>query len=78
MDHHSKDVTRLFEIEYSTYHILNRSELCECSLMAGNYLLSQTDTNCGDMPDSRDGYFTTYYPLTRSYWTSSLPNLTYK
>ena len=40
-----KDVSRVFEIEYSTYCILNRSELCECSLTAGNYLLSQTDTN---------------------------------
>ena len=40
-----KDVSRVFEIEYSTYHILNRSVLCECSLTAGNYLLSQTDTN---------------------------------
>ena len=40
-----KDVSRVFEFEYSTYCILNRSELCECSLTAGNYLLSQTDTN---------------------------------
>ena len=35
-----KDISRVFEIEYSTYHILNRLELCECSLAAGNYLLS--------------------------------------
>ena len=56
-----KGVSRVFEIDYSTYPILNRSELCECSLTAGNYLLSQTDTNCGDMPEARDGYFTTYY-----------------
>ena len=35
-----KDVYQVFEIEYSTYRILNRSELCECSLTAGNYLLS--------------------------------------
>ena len=56
-----QDVCRVFEIKYSTYHILNRSELYECSLTAGNYLLSQTDTNCGDMPEARDGYFTTYY-----------------
>ena len=56
-----KDVSRVFEIEYSTYHILNRSELCKCSLTAGNYLLSQINTNCGDMPEARDGYFTTYY-----------------
>ena len=40
-----KDVSRVFEIEYSTYCILNRSELCECSLMAGNYQLSYTNTN---------------------------------
>ena len=31
-----KDVSRVFEIKYSTYHILNKSELCECSLTAGN------------------------------------------
>ena len=35
-----KDVSIVFEIEYSTYRILNRSELCECSVTAGNYLLS--------------------------------------
>ena len=56
-----KDVSRIFEIEYSTYHILNRSELCECSLTAGNYLLSYTNINCGNTPEARDGYFTTYY-----------------
>ena len=60
-----KDVSRVFEIEYSTYCILNRSELCECSLTAGNYLLSQTDTNCRDMPEARDGYFTTYYTFNK-------------
>ena len=56
-----KDVSRVFEIEYSTYHILNRSELCECLLTAGNYLLSYTNINCGNTPEARDGYFTTYY-----------------
>ena len=60
-----KDVSKVFEIEYSTYCILNRSELCECSLTAGNYLLSQTDTNCRDMPEARDGYFTTYYAFNK-------------
>ena len=54
-----KDVSQVFEIEYSTYCILNRSELCECSLMAGNYLLSYTNTNCGNAPEARDGM--TYY-----------------
>ena len=60
-----KDVSRVFKIEYSTYHILNRSELCKCSLTTGNYLLSQTDTNCRDMPEARDGYFTTYYAFNK-------------
>ena len=60
-----KDISRVFEIEYSTYHILNRSELCNSSLTAGNYLLSQTDTNCRDMPEARGGYFTTYYAFNK-------------
>ena len=60
-----KDISRVFEIEYSTYCILNRLELCECSFTAGNYLLSQTDTNCRDMPEARDGYFTTYYVFNK-------------
>ena len=60
-----KDVSRVFEIEYSTYHILNRSELCECSLTAGNYLLSYTNINCGNAPEARDGYFTTYYSFNK-------------
>ena len=60
-----KDVNRTFHLEYSTYHILNRSELCECSLTAGNYLLSQTASNCGDMPEVKDGFFTTFYAFNR-------------
>ena len=66
-----KDVSRVFEIEYSTYHILNRSELCECSVTAGNYLLSQTDTTaeiCQKLKMATS-------PLTTSsirlYWMSS-------
>ena len=60
-----KDVSRVFEIEYSTYCILNRSELCECSLTAGNYLLSYTNINCGNTPEARDGNFTTYYSFNK-------------
>ena len=56
-----KDISRVFEIEYSTYCIFNRLELCECSLTAANYLLSYTIINCGNIPEARDGYFTTYY-----------------
>ena len=47
-----KDISRVFEIEYSTYLILNRLELCECSLTAGNYLLSYTNINCGNAPEA--------------------------
>ena len=60
-----KDVSRVFEIEYSTYRILNRSELCECSFTAGNYLLSYININCGNTPEARDGYFTTYYSFNK-------------
>ena len=60
-----KDISRVFEIEYSTYCILNRSELCECSLTAGNYLLSHTNINCGNAPEARDGYFITYYSFNK-------------
>ena len=60
-----KDISRVFEIEYSTYCILNRSELCECSLTAGNHLLSYTNINCGNAPEARDGYFTTYYSFNK-------------
>ena len=28
-------------------------------------MLSQTDTNCGDMPEGRDSYFTTYYAFNK-------------
>ena len=60
-----KDISRVFEIEYSTYRILNRSELCECSLTAGNYLLSYTNINCGNTPEAIDGYFTIYYSFNK-------------
>ena len=60
-----KDISRVFEIEYSTYRILNRSELCECSLTAGNYLLRYTNINCGNAPEARDSYFTTYYSFSK-------------
>ena len=35
--------------------------MCECSLTAGNYLLSYTNINCENAPEERDSYFTTYY-----------------
>ena len=33
--------------------------------MAGNYLLSCTNTNCRNAPEARDGYFTTYYSFNK-------------
>ena len=60
-----KDISRVLEIEYSTYRILNRLELYECSLTTGNYLLSYTNVNCGNAPEARDGYFTTYYAFNK-------------
>ena len=60
-----KDISRVFEIEYSTYCILNTLELCECSLTAGNYLLSYMNINCGNALQARNGYFTTYYPFNK-------------
>ena len=60
-----KDISKSFEIEHSTCHILNRSELCECSLTTGNYLLSYTNINCGNAPEARDCYFTTYYSFNK-------------
>ena len=60
-----KDISRDFEIEYSTYRILNRSELCECLLTAGDYLLSYTNINCRNAPEARDGYFTTNYSFNK-------------
>ena len=60
-----KDISRVFEIEYSTYRILNRSELWECSLIAGNYLLIYMNINCGNASEARDNYFTTYYSFNK-------------
>ena len=60
-----KDVNRTYDLKYSTLHIFNRLELCECFLTAGNYLLSHTATNCGDMPEEKGGFFTTYYAFNR-------------
>ena len=39
--------------------------MCECSLTAGNNLLSYTNINCGHTPEARDSYFTTYYSFDK-------------
>ena len=56
-----KNVNRAFKLEYPTYSILNGSELCEWSLTAGNYLLSQATPNCGGTTEVKDGFYTKYY-----------------
>ena len=33
--------------------------------MAGNYLLSYTNANCGNAPEAIDSYFTTYYSFNK-------------
>ena len=33
--------------------------------LTGNYLLSQAASNCGGMPEAKDGFFTTYYAFNR-------------
>ena len=60
-----KDVDRTFDLEYLTFSIFNSSELCECSLTAGNYLLSQATSKCEGTPEVKDGFFTTYYAFNR-------------
>ena len=35
------------------------------ALTAGNYLLNYTNINCGNAPEGRDGYFTTYYSFNK-------------
>ena len=40
-------------------------ELSECSLTAGNYLLSYTNINCGNASEARDGYFKRYYSFNK-------------
>ena len=60
-----KNVSQVFEIEYFTYRIPKRLELCECSLTTGNYLLSYKNINCGNAQEARDDYFTTYYSFNK-------------
>ena len=57
-----KDVSQFLKLNIC---ILNRSQLCECSLTTGNYLLSYTNINCGNAPEARDSYFTTYYSFNK-------------
>ena len=62
---HAKTFLEYLKLNILHIVFLTDRSCCECSLTAGNYLLSQTDTNCGDMPEARDGYFTTYYAFNK-------------
>ena len=73
-----KDLDRTFDLEHSTYHFLNRSELCECSLTVGNYFLSQAASNCGGMPEAEDGFFTTYCSFNKIVLDVLWRSLTFK
>ena len=60
-----KPNNRPFQIEYSTYRIINRTELCECSLSARNFMLEQSTMVCGASEAAKDGFFTTYYAINK-------------
>ena len=56
-------------LEYLKLNILlivySIDQSCVNVHLAGNYLLSYTNTNCGNTPEARDGYFTTYYSFNK-------------
>ena len=62
---HCATARHAVSIKYSTYRIINRTELCECSLTAGNYLLEQSPLLCDMAATAKDGLFTTYYVINR-------------
>jgi hypothetical protein len=49
------------QITHSTYRVINRTELCECSLSAGAHFLAQTTESCDETITAKDGRFQTYY-----------------
>ena len=49
----------------TTYRILNRTELCECSLTAGPYFLAQTKESCTATSSATDGIFHSYYAINK-------------
>ena len=53
---------RLQEIKIANYKILNRTELCECSLTAGTFLLNETLVQCTpEIREETDGIFQMSY-----------------
>ena len=62
---HVKTFLEYLKLNILLIIFLTDQSYANVTLTAGIYLLSQTDTNCRDMPESRDGYFTTYYPFNK-------------
>ena len=54
-----------FPLKYSTLWIINRTELCECSLTAGAFYIMQTVESCSLNNVLSDGTFTTYYAFNK-------------
>ena len=54
------------EIKIATYKILNRTELCECSLTAGTFLLDETLVQCTpEIREEADGIFQMSYAINK-------------
>ena len=58
------------EIQIATYKILNRTELCKCSLTAGTFLLNETLVQCTPKICSQaDWVFKMSYAINKSFFT---------
>ena len=54
------------EIKIATYKILNQTELCECSLTAGTFLLDETLVQCTpEIREEADGIFQMSYAINK-------------
>ena len=56
---------RPFLLKYSTLRIINRTGLCECSLTAGAFHITQTVKSCSLTNILSDATFTTYYVFNK-------------
>jgi len=59
------DTDRVFPVLQTPYTIINRTELCDCSLTAGPYYLPRTLDDCNTVPSAQDGRFQTHYVASR-------------
>ena len=56
---------RPFPLKYSTFRIINRTELCESSLTAGAFYIMQTVESCNSGNILSDRTFTSYYAFNK-------------